>query len=343
MIHKAGLQLKRATALLSGLIVLTLGIASPAFAASSTQDLASAVMGPGASTKAVSLEADTLNIANSGALKPYLSLSSTPFVVVSWAPKNNSTIEFSIIGDATAARKTLSGLFPTVPISTTSVPFTAVPTLVDDRQNDPGGPGSFTSGDYINIAGGGMCGDSFTYTGNVSGNKYNYTAQHCNGSINSAVSNGSYVLGYISTQYAGSPNYADLESFSCGQCNAHVWYNTTGGYHNVHGDCVSGCYGGNLVTTDGIKSGELPDWTTQFSGPGCFTINGAYRCGLEEAYNANSNVQSGDSGSPVYQRTSNNNVWAAGEMIAYGASTHYVWYETDAYIEQIANVTIYTG
>jgi hypothetical protein len=335
---------KQTIAALVGLLALLClaGVASAA--APDVPTLASAVMGPGASAQAVTLEADTLTIARGGLLAPYTSLAATePFVVVADGPVGNSTVQFSVIGDTATAYSTLSALFPSVPISIVSATVADVPTLDDNRIVDPS---PWTSGDYIEVLSGSghACTDDFTYRGNSSGNLYNYTAQHCSDPGNpagDAVQQNGRTMGHIHTTYLAAPNYADMMSFDCNLCGTNVWYNGSS-YHIVHGDCTSACYAGGLVTFDGSREGgEQPDWSTIYSGPGCFYIPGE-RCGVEEAYKSGGNVNGGDSGSPVYQRTSNNDVWAAGLAIANSGSTD-IWYETDAYIEQIANVTIYAG
>lgn len=293
-----------------------------------------------ATTSLYQLESDTLTIQNSGSVADYQS-SSAPFEVVSWGPDSTSgTVQFSVIGDTGQAQSALSALFPSIPISVIASKALGLPTPVSTNRYYDSAP--WSSGDRIDVVGhSGGCTQNFAYTGNKSGNTYDFTARHCdgNGSGSDVTNDGNHV-GNIATAYNDQEDFA---SYGC-NCQARVWYegesigHGQGETHGVIGWCD--CFKGNDVTMDGATSGEQPDFAVQWSAPGC--VNGT--CGTEFAQNYNAvGCQGGDSGGPVYQRTSNNDVYATGLLLYANDGGSDCYYQTTRTILNAADVSMMTG
>ncbi len=258
------------------------------------------------------------------------SLRAAGFDLDSWGPDVPSdTVKISLDNYTAAAAQALQSRYG----SAVSVVPATNPSLIIQPATRDDDTAAWFSGDplFYNGNKNALCTLGFGFIGNNSGKEFNATAGHCgaNGSFNTSYNN-NYYLGHTSTNYwtpAASTN--DIQSISSpGGFSYEVWYNNTQ-THNVIG---WGNFGvGQLVTMDGFTTNEKPDWTIQITDD-CFSAahwsDDYERCHIYQAYNASTTAcYQGDSGGPVYQRTSNNNVYAAGLII--GGSTnnnHYCYY-----------------
>jgi hypothetical protein len=255
---------------------------------------------------------------------------------VAWYPDPASnTVRVELRGYSAGVAEDLSNLYPGL---VTVVP--AVATLPSRFSNRYFDTSPFFGGDRVLFNGNFApnathCTDDFTVIGNRSGATYGVTAGHCGGSSVWTNFNSHYELGPVVTNYFSATSGWDMESFSCSSCaGGYVWYDppsagasTPGVSHGVLGPCSS-CGVGQLVTTDGATIGETPDNYVDETNV-CQEFNdGITTCNLDYAYNTNGEqiCEAGDSGGPVYQRTSNDNVYAAG-LIVGGYSVDDCYYE----------------
>jgi V8-like Glu-specific endopeptidase len=81
------------------------------------------------------------------------------------------------------------------------------------------------------------------------------------------------------------------------------------------------------------------------AGPFCLTIQGIDDCNLGEAYDGSTIiVQPGDSGGPVFQRTSNDNyIKAVGSISAGSTDGHTVLYTLIGPIQSVTNTHLDTN
>lgn len=176
------------------------------------------------------------------------------------------------------------------------------------------------------------CTHSFAVRGNGSGYVYGLTAGHCAGEYIVTHKTERHVMGRVSTNYYKNTNRDwDLESYRCSRCSiaGRVWYEgpdigtNTGSTQHVAAIC-SWCDKVNeLVTIDGADSGQVPHNTVTHVDD-CFQLRreddaGVYHwtCHLNQVKSFDQDVACdfGDSGGPVYQRSSNGEVFAAGVLV----------------------------
>jgi hypothetical protein len=151
------------------------------------------------------------------------------------------------------------------------------------------------------------CTDAFATIGNV--HTYNHwflTAGHC-GIRNPWYTNFSshYQLGPTSTDYFngfGGNTSTDVQTIGPVNESPAVWGNSTQQYYPY-----TTFYAGNgqLITFDGATTGARFGNLVTNPGPFCEVVQGITDCNLGEAQGANGQVicQGGDSGGPVFQRT----------------------------------------
>jgi hypothetical protein len=182
----------------------------------------------------------------------------------------------------------------------------------------------FFGGDYIdNPNTYAACTDGFVMAGATHpDNRWLMTSGHC-GSQSTWYTNLSdfYLLGATATNYfnnyGGSTDY-DVQTIGLtGGWKAYgdVWgndYTVYNPYTTLTPDDTQ------LITFDGAISGEVHDIKVTTEGPVCIPTNVGTTCGVGEAGSDTGPVicQDGDSGGPVYQRTS-----TAGEVQAIGLIT----------------------
>jgi hypothetical protein len=138
-----------------------------------------------------------------------------------------------------------------------------------------------------------------------------------------------YIIGHTSTNYwTPQDSTDDIQSINTPTSFTHeTWYTETLA-HEVIGWANFGV--GELVTMDGATQDEKPHWKIKALDqcvPGYKWSDGYSRCHISEATNASAqSCYVGDSGGPVYQRTSTNNVYAAGLIIGGSNDHHTCWF-----------------
>lgn len=189
-----------------------------------------------------------------------------------------------------------------------------------------------------------QCTQGFAVTGNASGDKFNVTAGHCFGSTVNTNFNTRVGIGPIATNYFNttSGDY-DFETYHC-DCLSPVWYEGPnhqgdGLTHSVVGWCY--CDSG-AVAVDGATTGEIANNSVTRHDI-CTVAGGVQTCHLNEVHNSNAQIcLPTDSGGPVYQRTSNNGVFATGIIVASSTDFHTCDYQRWRGIEVQSNSTLKT-
>jgi hypothetical protein len=191
------------------------------------------------------------------------------------------------------------------------------------------------------------CTDAFTMLGNIHpSNHFLLTAGHC-GSRYPWYTNFSskHVLGNTSTNYFnGFGGRTTTDTQTVGPANAWgtVWGNTTNTYYpytTLHPARGAG------ICFDGAVTGLVCNVPVTRAGPFCEPIEGYDDCNLGEAYSSSSVItQPGDSGGPVFQRTSNDNqIKAVGTISAGSPDGHTCDYTLIGSIQTVTNTHLDTN
>jgi hypothetical protein len=205
----------------------------------------------------------------------------------------------------------------------------------------------YYNGDRILLDNQIKCTDSFAFIGIASNNTFNLTAGHCGGSSVWTNLNNRQKINDVSTHYYSNGGY-DMESFRC-NCRSSVWYEGpaigtgNGSTHNVAGQC--NCGQGAEVTFDGASTGEQFGATVQNAGVTClvYPSDGWRTCDVNYATRSTPICDVGDSGGPVYQRSSNNWVYAVGMILASANSGRTCWYHPIGRMLSRVNGYLLTG
>jgi hypothetical protein len=256
-------------------------------------------------------------------------LSDQGILLSQWGPDAASnTVSIELADYAPAAARALADRYGADSISVSQAPATDGPYIPASRSDDAspwyGGVPLFYNGQK-----GSLCTLGFAFRGNNSGNVFSATAGHCGTGQFNTNYNHNYILGQTSTNYwPPLTSRDDVESIkTAGAFSPSVWY-TENDAHNTIG---WGSFGpGDQVTMDGYTTGQLPNWTIKATDQCVSGFNwsdGNPRCHIWEAKNSAAQACfQGDSGGPVYQRTSNNNEYAAGLIIGGSDDHHTCWY-----------------
>lgn len=213
--------------------------------------------------------------------------------------------------DATALVSYLLG-------STSSVQLHwGVPSSAMGRINDTS---PFDGGDQIHDTAGTVCTGGFAMTGNASGNTFMLAAGHCgSGTWYTQAAK----MGSTSTSYFENGSQNDFQTiYVPAGALPYVWGNS-GLTYPVTGQLLPAP--GTQVTFDGSVTGMVTNNTVLEVDGTDFeiydSVNGTYYSAFPviQASNPNGNTicQPGDSGGPVFQRTSGSNVNAVGTIVAY--------------------------
>lgn len=178
------------------------------------------------------------------------------------------------------------------------------------------------------------CTDAFAYRGDGSGLVYGMTSGHCAEDAGNAYTNfdNLWDLG-LPHNYIHHPELKkrrDLATFRCGLCaeSGYVWYEDPSigrnrGLTRRVGAICSWCEAiGKLVTFDGATTGEAPH-NRVVSRDACGEVltpdNLEVICDLTFARNEDGRrpCDYGDSGGPVYQRSADDTVFAAGVIVGF--------------------------
>jgi hypothetical protein len=188
-----------------------------------------------------------------------------------------------------------------------------------------------------------FCTDSFTVR-NSNGYIRQLTAGHCY-SRHPWYTNfySKYVLGDTSGNYYsgfGGNTYVDIQHVYANATD-YVWGNSTTLYHPF--DTYTPDYSDGICF-DGAHTGEVCDATVTYAGPFCEIVGGYNDCWLGEAHKSSVVCQGGDSGGPVYQRTSTaGEIKAVGSISAGTPDGTYCDYTQMSAIESRTGVTLDTG
>jgi hypothetical protein len=198
-----------------------------------------------------------------------------------------------------------------------------------------GGDRIFNSNDTLE------CTDAFTMLGNNNpSNHWAITAGHCGNRTWYTNFTHFYTLGSTSTDYmtgwGGSTN-TDTQTIGANAWGV-VWGNSGTTYYpyTTFHPAV-----GNNICFDGATTKLVCNVNVVKSGPFCTSIGSTYECSLGKIYDGSDVVcQPGDSGGPVFQRTSSdNNIKAVGTITAGSSDGHTCWYTLLSGTNGIENVT----
>ena len=181
----------------------------------------------------------------------------------------------------------------------------------------------FYGGDFIENAGDNAgCTDGFVMTGATHpDNRWLMTDGHCGSRTWYTNLTHFYVLGATSTNYFhGYGGNTDYDVQTIGLTGGFTaWGDVWGNNYTVYNPYTTLTPGkGQGITFDGAITGEVHDIGVTTAGPECLSTNGGTICGVGVAGSTTGKVicQDGDSGGPVYERTS-----TAGEVQAVGLIT----------------------
>jgi hypothetical protein len=181
----------------------------------------------------------------------------------------------------------------------------------------------FYGGDFIENAGDNAgCTDGFVMTGATHpDNRWLMTDGHCGSRTWYTNLTHFYVLGATSTNYFhGYGGNTDYDVQTIGLTGGFTaWGDVWGNNYTVYNPYTTLTPGkGQGITFDGAITGEVHDIGVTTAGPECLSTNGGTICGVGVAGSTSGKVicQDGDSGGPVYERTS-----TAGEVQAVGLIT----------------------
>ena len=188
------------------------------------------------------------------------------------------------------------------------------------------------------------CTDGFAL--NIGSGTQGVTAGHCGGSSIYTNFDSNYFMGAITARHF-TDGGDDFETFNC-YCASPVWYEgpsigrNQGYVHYLAAgwcDCNTG-----LVTFDGATTGEVP-YATVIKADACITFtDGIQTCHLNEAQRSGYTLcQGGDSGGPVYQRTSNNQVYPTGTIVGTNGAGDICTYQRIREILRVTGGTITGG
>ena len=145
-----------------------------------------------------------------------------------------------------------------------------------------------------------QCTESFSYTGNNTGNIFTLTAGHCFPQGTTVYTNytSSFVMGTVSTRYL-SNNGPDIDTIPT----------SAAPYEWTTGTSIIGVYAseqpavGDTVTVNGATTGEVRSVTVESVNICEAFGDGLTRCHLDEVHQTGGEaiIQGGDSGGPVYQ------------------------------------------
>lgn len=260
-------------------------------------------------------------------------LSNQGIQLVDWGSNPvDDKVDVTVLGDVVTAQVALDQRYGVGMTSVTPSLYAGLPQLDANRYSQPAaykeGSRIFFRYDATHEI---LCTSGFEFRGRRG--VYGVTAGHC-------ATNGQGVM--IDDSQAGrqtfsniSTNYfrrdGDFATYDCQLfCDAAVWDGPKGaanpGFHKVLGWCD--CNGANQkVTVDGATTGEVPDLKVQKFSNGCATFgDGAggkvTDCHLYRVSTADGSVacDRGDSGGPVYQRTSSDSVYLTGVIAGSGGS-----------------------
>jgi hypothetical protein len=181
----------------------------------------------------------------------------------------------------------------------------------------------FYGGDFIENAGDNAgCTDGFVMTGATHpDNRWLMTDGHCESRTWYTNLTHFYVLGATSTNYFhGYGGNTDYDVQTIGLTGGFTaWGDVWGDDYTVYNPYTTLTPGvGQGITFDGAITGEEHDIGVTTAGPVCLSTNGGTVCGVGVAGSTSGRkiCQDGDSGGPVYERTSK-----AGEVQAVGLIT----------------------
>jgi hypothetical protein len=265
--------------------------------------------------------------------------------LVKWGPDiATNRVEISVQGYTLAIAQELKSRYGSdrvgvVPYNAINLPQRAVNRYYDFPP--------FFGGDRIwpnnNRANG--CTSGFAIQGNGGAEAiFSTTAGHCYGSRIYTNDTKNYEMGGVATNYFQADPNKDLETFGC-DCVGDVWWGDNV-YHTVVGNCGT-CGVGARITFDGATTGEVPDAEVVQTGI-CVTFSDGLRtCNLRDAIKEVSPgvfqvvCQGGDSGGPVYLRSSNDDIYAAGVIV--GESQPDCFYHDIGWVYAWSNTHIVNG
>jgi hypothetical protein len=174
-----------------------------------------------------------------------------------------------------------------------------------DQRNDDFAP--FYGGDPIYVSTPQSdCTSGFVMLGSINpNNHWVLTAGHCGiePAWNTNLLSGPNLIGPTATEYwngAGGGYPYDVQTIGPAFAWGDVYGNTT--VYEPYTTLTPGT--GQLITFDGSVAGEVNDVPVTRGGPFCQQITGISICGLGEALGSTPICRPGDSGGPVFQRTS---------------------------------------
>jgi hypothetical protein len=200
-------------------------------------------------------------------------------------------------------------------------------------------------GIWFNGQGPFSCSQGFAYTGNHSGNTYELTAGHCEGSR--VYTNGSNYqeIGPVTTNYFNSSGgYWDVESYLA-DAAGYAWIDQfdpgatvpiVGTLSPMAGD----------ITTDGAATGYEVRYVTIQQYDKCVEFaDGKVTCHLTIAHaTARTTCQGGDSGGPAYQHAATGpDVYAVGIIIGSSDFDQTCYYQDINSVLTLVNGTLVTG
>ncbi len=191
------------------------------------------------------------------------------------------------------------------------------------------------------------CTDAFTMLGNAHpNNHWLLTAGHC-GTHHPWYTNFNslYQIGGTGTDYFhgyGGNTATDTQTIGPTNAWGDVWGNSTVVYHPI-GKLHPGS--GSLITFDGARTGAVFGAEVTNAGPFCLVVQGITDCNLGRADDFSSVIcQPGDSGGPVFQRTSSgNNIYAVGTISAGSSDGKTCYYTLIGSIESTTNTHLDTN
>ena len=196
------------------------------------------------------------------------------------------------------------------------------------------------------------CTDGFTMRGNNNpSNHWATTAGHCGSRTWYTNFTHHYTLGATSTNYFrdfGGSTYTDTQTIGPVNAWGTVWgadssiyfpYTT---YHPAAGEQI--CFDGATPKPNSAYGIEC-NVSVASSGPFCDVFEGHQECNLGRAHDSSREIcLPGDSGGPVFQRTSgSSNVKAVGTITAGTTDGHTCWYTLIGAIESVTNTHLDTN
>jgi hypothetical protein len=188
-----------------------------------------------------------------------------------------------------------------------------------------------------------LCTDGFIMLGNDNpSNHWATTAGHCGSRTWYTNFTHDYRLGATSTNYWNSTN-TDIQTIGPVYAVGIVWGND-GEDYVPYTSYTPGreqiCFDG-ATPKNGTNNGNVCNVSVANPGPFCTTISGAYKCGLGRAYDSSRQIcVGGDSGGPVFQRTSNDSyIKAVGSITGFADSGHTCYYTLLQTTDGVQNIT----